>query len=185
MQLSFGPNMRRLLEMDAETLQVRVTAGPGDTLMWEVRSAGEPSGIRLELVGRGPDIEAAAAALLPLLSLHGSALRATASTGQRRESRTVVRESESTSSQPAAAFETSWVEDGAGLWHRSTHPVGYVESTNPWIFTTLCGQELETPMPPPLHPPEAAELCPECAANDGVGTPEGPHLALGELSGRG
>ena len=64
--------MRRLLEMDAETLQVCVTAGPGDTLIWEVRSVGAPSGIRLEVVGRGSDIEAAAAALLPLLSLHGS-----------------------------------------------------------------------------------------------------------------
>ena len=172
MELSFGPNMRRLLEMDAETPQVCVIAGPGDALIWEVRSVAAPSSIRLEVVGRGSDIEAAAAALMPLLSLHGSTLDPTAPAGQEgAEPETVVRGSEIPSPQPSGAFETSWVEDEGGLWHRSTHAVGYVESTSPWIFTTQCGQDLETATPPALHAPATAGLCPECAAKDGVKTP--------------
>ena len=86
---------------------------------------------------------------------------------------TVARGSDSDGSQPSGAYETSWVEDKAGLWHCSTHPVGYVESTSPWIFTTLCGQDLDTATPPALHAPETAALCPECGAGDGLATPPG------------
>ena len=85
----------------------------------------------------------------------------------------MARGSDSDGSQPSGAYETSWVEDKAGLWHRSTHLVGYVESTSPWIFTTLCGQDLDTATPPALHAPETAALCPECGADDGPATPPG------------
>ena len=165
MELSFGPNMRRVLEMDAQEIQVCVTAGPGDTLIWEVRSAGAPAGIRLEVVGRGPDIEAAAAALLPLLSLHGSALQPTAPASRKSDEPGVVaRGSDTPGSQPSGAFETSWVEDEVSLWHRSTYPVGYIESTSPWIFTTLCVQDLHSATPPAKHAPETAAVCTECGA---------------------
>jgi hypothetical protein len=164
MELSFGPNMSRILDMDAKTIQIRATAGPGDTLIWEVRAADAPSGVSLELVGRGSDLEAAAAALMPLLTLHGSELQATPDAQQgsgQPQPRKVG--SNGPATKPAAAFETSWVEDGVGIWHRSTHPVGYVESTSPWTFTTLCGRDLDTATPPALHAPKTGGLCAPCS----------------------
>jgi hypothetical protein len=66
-------------------------------------------------------------------------------------------------------FEVSWAEDDQQVWHESRHPIGYVESTNPWTFATVCGRELDTATPPlPAAPAEGA-LCSACEAAE----PEG------------
>jgi hypothetical protein len=64
------------------------------------------------------------------------------------------------------AIEVSWVEDDQHVWHQSPHAIGYVESTNPWIFTTACGRQVETATPPlPLESaPASDQRCSECEA---------------------
>ena len=66
----------------------------------------------------------------------------------------------------APGFEISWVQDDKSVWHKSAHAVGYVESTNPWIFTTLCGKPLETGVPPLPSAPTEGERCGECEAEE-------------------
>ena len=66
-------------------------------------------------------------------------------------------------------FEISWAEDEQHVWHQARHPIGYVESTTPWTFTTVCGRELDTATPPIPAAPETSARCPACDAAD----PEG------------
>ena len=71
--MELGPNMRRLADSAASgSLEACVLAGPGDLLVWEVRVRAD--GIPLEVTGRGTDIEAAAAAAMPLLTAHSTLL---------------------------------------------------------------------------------------------------------------
>ena len=68
-------NMRRLLDSAAgDSVGACVVAGPGDLLMWEVRLTVDANGIPLEVTGRGSDMEAAAAAAMPLLTAHRPAM---------------------------------------------------------------------------------------------------------------
>jgi hypothetical protein len=69
--MEIGPNMRRLIDSATnDSLETCVVAGPGDLLVWEVRVKVEADGIPLEVSGRGTDLEAAAAAAMPLLTSH-------------------------------------------------------------------------------------------------------------------
>lgn len=73
--MELGPNMRRLIDSTAtDAREVCVTAGPGDLLVWEVRVRVEVDGIPLEISGRGTDLEAAAAAAMPLLTTHAAGM---------------------------------------------------------------------------------------------------------------
>ena len=64
------------------------------------------------------------------------------------------------------SFEVSWVQDDRDVWHQCRHPLGYVESTNPWSFTTVCGQAIDTATPPLPAAPIGSERCSECDASD-------------------
>lgn len=162
MQMPLGPNMRRIRELEgADSVEMRVTGGPGDILLWEVRAAVERSGMRLDMVGRGPDLEAAAAELMRLLKEHGAKLEPTNAGGQPTGPNLDPIAPETI---PPSAFEVAWVQDETGRWHGSTHPVGYLESTSPWVLTTACGQRIETEVPPSLQAPADGELCPDCDA---------------------
>jgi hypothetical protein len=73
--MELGPNMRRLAEMDvADTLKAAVIVGPGDLMMWEVSACLDSDGIKLEVIGRGTDVEVAAAGAMAVLTQHGSEL---------------------------------------------------------------------------------------------------------------
>jgi len=64
-----GPNMARLRDSAAgASLVTCVLAGPGDLLVWEVRVTVDVNGLPLEVSGRGTDVEAAAAAAMPILT---------------------------------------------------------------------------------------------------------------------
>ena len=73
--MELGANMRRLFDSAAgDSVQACVVAGPGDLLVWEVRLTVDADGIPLEVTGRGTDMEAAAAAAMPLLTAHWPAM---------------------------------------------------------------------------------------------------------------
>ncbi len=70
-----GPNMRRLADSDAaRSLVARVIAGPGDLETWDVAVRLDDGEVPLEASGRGPDVEAAAAELLRVISLRAPQL---------------------------------------------------------------------------------------------------------------
>ncbi len=74
--MQLGPNMKRLREMDvADTVKACVTAGPADSLIWEVSACLDVDGMQLEVVGRDSDLEAAAASAMSVLSNEGSRLQ--------------------------------------------------------------------------------------------------------------
>jgi len=69
--MNAGPNIARLRDSAAgASLVTCALAGPGDLLVWEVRVAVEVDGLPLEVSGRGTDLEAAAAAAMPILTSH-------------------------------------------------------------------------------------------------------------------
>ena len=71
--MQLGPNLRRLREMDvAETISARVIAGPGDLMTWEVSACLDSDGIPFEVIGRGTDLELAAACAMAILTENGS-----------------------------------------------------------------------------------------------------------------
>jgi hypothetical protein len=73
--MELGGNMRRLVDSTAgDSVEACVVAGPGDLLGWEVRVTVDADGIPLEVTGRGSDLEAAAAAAMPLLTAHSPAM---------------------------------------------------------------------------------------------------------------
>ncbi|HEX7173054.1 MAG TPA: hypothetical protein VF365_10650 [Candidatus Limnocylindria bacterium] len=73
--MQMGPNMKRVREMDvSHSLKACVTAGPGDVMTWEVSAGLDVDGMRLEVIGRGPDLEMAAASAMAVLSQNGAAL---------------------------------------------------------------------------------------------------------------
>jgi hypothetical protein len=69
--------MRRLMEMDvADSVRASVIAGPADLMTWEVSACIDDSdGMTLDVIGRGVDLEAAAASTLAVLTENGSTLR--------------------------------------------------------------------------------------------------------------
>jgi hypothetical protein len=70
--------MKRLREMDvADSVKVCVISGPADLLAWEVSASVDHDGIPLEVIGRGSDLEAAAACAMVVLAENGSTLQAT------------------------------------------------------------------------------------------------------------
>jgi hypothetical protein len=74
--MQLGPNMKRLREMDvADTVKACVTAGPADSMIWEVSAWLEVDGMQLEVVGRDSDLEAAAASAMSVLTDEGSRLQ--------------------------------------------------------------------------------------------------------------
>ena len=69
--MAFGPNMKRLRELPpGDGLEACVLAGPGDLEVWEVHTTVTTDGVPLEIVGRGTDMESAAAAVLAMLQQH-------------------------------------------------------------------------------------------------------------------
>lgn len=67
--------MKRLREMDvADSVKACVIAGPGDLMVWELSATMESDGTRLDVIGRGSDLEAAAASAIAVLSQNGSVL---------------------------------------------------------------------------------------------------------------
>ena len=67
--------MKRLREMDvADTVKACVTTGPGDLIRWEVSACLDVDGMELEVIGRGPDLELAAASAISALRENGAAL---------------------------------------------------------------------------------------------------------------
>lgn len=67
--------MKRLQEMDvAESVKTCVIAGPADLMTWEVSACLDSNGMTLEVIGRGSDLEAAAASAIEVLSQNGSTL---------------------------------------------------------------------------------------------------------------
>lgn len=73
--MELGPNMKRLREMDvADTLKVCVTTGPGDLISWDVSACLAIDGLELEVIGRGPNLELAAASAMSMLAENGAAL---------------------------------------------------------------------------------------------------------------
>ena len=74
--MQLGPNMKRLREIDvADTVKACVTAGPADSLIWEVSAQIDIDGMQLEVVGRDSDLEAAAASAMFLLTQEGLRLQ--------------------------------------------------------------------------------------------------------------
>jgi hypothetical protein len=75
--MELGPNMKRLREMDvADTLRACVVAGPGDLMTWDVSATIDRDGLKVDVIGRGSDLEAAAALAIAVLSENGAALSA-------------------------------------------------------------------------------------------------------------
>ena len=75
--MQLGPNMRRLKELDvADSVKACVITGPGDLMSWEVSACVESDGISLEVIGRGSDLEAAAASAMAVLTENGATLGA-------------------------------------------------------------------------------------------------------------
>jgi hypothetical protein len=73
--MELGPNMKRLREMDvADTLRTCVVAGPGDLMSWDVSATIDRDGLKVDVIGRGSDLEAAAALAIAVLSRNGAAL---------------------------------------------------------------------------------------------------------------
>ena len=73
--MQLGPNMKRMREMDvADTVKACVIAGPADSLIWEVSACLDVDGMRLEVIGRDSDLEAAAASAMSVLTDEGSRL---------------------------------------------------------------------------------------------------------------
>jgi hypothetical protein len=69
--------MKRLREMDVgDSVKACVIAGPADLLTWEVSACVDSDGMVLEVVGRGSDLEAAAASAMAVLTENGSTLEA-------------------------------------------------------------------------------------------------------------
>jgi hypothetical protein len=52
----------------AETVSARVIAGPGDLMSWEVSACIDTDGIPIEVLGRGTDMEMAAASAIAVLT---------------------------------------------------------------------------------------------------------------------
>jgi hypothetical protein len=74
--MQLGPNMKRLREMDvADTVKACVTAGPAERVLWEVSACIDIDGMQLEVVGRGADLEVAAASAISVLTDEGSRLQ--------------------------------------------------------------------------------------------------------------
>jgi hypothetical protein len=83
--MQLGPNMKRLQEMDvADSVRACVAAGPGDLLVWEVSASMDSDGTRLDVIGRGSDLEAAAASAVAMLSQNGSVVQPTVDEGSTR-----------------------------------------------------------------------------------------------------
>jgi hypothetical protein len=77
--MQLGPNMKRLKEMDvADSVTARVIAGPADLMAWEVSACVDSDGMTLDVIGRGSDLEAAAASAMAVLTENGSTLTAAA-----------------------------------------------------------------------------------------------------------
>ena len=73
--MELGPNLKRLREMDvADSVRACVTTGPGDLMMWEVSACLDVDGMELEVIGRGPNVELAAASAMSVLAENGAAL---------------------------------------------------------------------------------------------------------------
>lgn len=73
--MQIGPNIKRLREMNvAETLRASVVAGPGDLMTWDVSATVEQDGLKVDVIGRGSDLEAAAAEATAVLSQNGATL---------------------------------------------------------------------------------------------------------------
>lgn len=69
--------MKRLRELDvADSVKACVIAGPGDLMAWEVSACVDTDGMTLDVVGRGSDLEAAAASVMAILTENGSTLMA-------------------------------------------------------------------------------------------------------------
>ena len=69
--MALGPNMKRLRELPlGDGLETCVMTGPGDLEVWEVHAKVNTDGLPLEIVGRGTDVESAAAAVLAMLQQH-------------------------------------------------------------------------------------------------------------------
>ena len=73
--MQLGPNMKRLREMDvSDSVKACVITGPGDLMTWEVSACVDSDGIRLEVIGRGSDLEAAAGSAMAVLTENGASL---------------------------------------------------------------------------------------------------------------
>ena len=73
--MDIGPNVKRLREMDvAGSLRACVVAGPGDLMTWDVTVTIDQAGLKVDVIGRGSDIEAAASEAIAVLSRDGVAL---------------------------------------------------------------------------------------------------------------
>jgi hypothetical protein len=73
--MELGPNMRQLRELDlADTLRACVVAGPGDLMSWDVSATVQHNGLKLDVIGRGTDLEAAAALAIAVLSQANASL---------------------------------------------------------------------------------------------------------------
>ena len=77
--MQLGPNMKRLRELDVgDSVKACVIAGPGDLMAWEVSASMETDGMTFDVVGRGSDLEAAAASAMAVLTENGSTLTGSA-----------------------------------------------------------------------------------------------------------
>lgn len=77
--MQLGPNMKRLRELDVgDSVKACVIAGPGDLMAWEVSAFMESDGMTVDVVGRGSDLEAAAASAMAVLTENGSTLASSA-----------------------------------------------------------------------------------------------------------
>jgi hypothetical protein len=69
--------MKRLREMDvADSVRACVIAGPADLMTWEASARVDSDGMTLDVIGRGSDLEAAAASAMAVLTENGSTLGA-------------------------------------------------------------------------------------------------------------
>jgi hypothetical protein len=69
--------MKRLRELDvADSVKACVIAGPGDLMAWEVSACMDTEGLTVDVIGRGSDLEAAAASVMAILTENGSTLAA-------------------------------------------------------------------------------------------------------------
>lgn len=74
--------MKRLRELDVgDSVKACVIAGPADLLAWEVSASMESDGVTVDVVGRGSDLEAAAASAMAILTRNGSTLNGSANRG--------------------------------------------------------------------------------------------------------
>jgi hypothetical protein len=77
--VQLGPNMKRLRELDVgDSIKACVIAGPGDLMAWEDNASMETDGLTVDVVGRGSDLEAAAASAMAVLTENGSTLNRSA-----------------------------------------------------------------------------------------------------------